>query len=94
LDFLVRIERGRKIDAETAYRQIFAAIPEGLTYLSLHFNAPGDFEAVEPDQAYIRTEEYAAFKSGLVEELVSSHGLEVIGMREVRERLRAARAGQ
>jgi hypothetical protein len=73
---------------------MFAAIPERLTYLSLHLNAPGDFEAVEPDQASIRTEEYAAFKSGLVQELVSAHGLEVIGMREVRDRLRAARRGQ
>jgi hypothetical protein len=70
---------------------MFAAIPEGLTYLSLHFNAPGDFEAVEPDQAYIRTEEYAAFKSGLIAELVAAHAVEVIGMREVRDRLRAAR---
>jgi len=93
-DLVIESPWGRKTDAETAYRQMFAAIPEGLTYLSLHFNAPGDFEAVEPDQAYIRTEEYAAFKSGIIAELVAAHAVEVIGMREVRDRLRAARHGQ
>jgi predicted glycoside hydrolase/deacetylase ChbG (UPF0249 family) len=92
-DLVIESPWGRKIDAEAAYRQMFAAIPEGLTYLSLHFNAPGDFEAVEPDQAHIRTEEYAAFKSGLIAELVAAHAVEVIGMREVRDRLRAARRG-
>lgn len=89
-DLVIESPWGRKIDAETAYRQLFAAIPDGLTYLSLHFNAPGDFEVVEPDQAFIRTEEYAAFKSGLIPELVAAHAIEVIGMRELRDRRRAA----
>jgi hypothetical protein len=80
----------RKTDAETAYRQVFADIPEGLTYLSMHFNAPGDFEVVEPGQAHIRTEEYAVFKSGVIDELVAAHGVEVVGMRQIRDRLRAA----
>jgi len=94
IDFVIESPWGRKMDAETAYRQMFAAIPEGLTCLSLHFKAPGDFEAVEPDQAYIRTEEYVAFESGLVQELVAAHAVEVIDMREIRDRLRAARHDQ
>lgn len=82
------------MDAETVYRQMFAAIPEGLTCLSLHFKAPGDLEAVEPDQPYIRTAEYVAFESGLVQELVAAHAVEVIDRREIRDRLRAARHDQ
>ena len=31
------------LNAASAYREMFAAIPEGLTYLALHFTAPGDF---------------------------------------------------
>jgi chitin disaccharide deacetylase len=93
-DLVIETPWRRKSDAETAYREMFADIPEGLTYLSLHFNAPGDFEVVEPEQAHIRTEEYAVFKSGLVAKLVAAHGVEVIGMRQIRDRLRAARRGR
>jgi chitin disaccharide deacetylase len=90
-DLVVESPWGRQTDAETAYRRMFAEIQDGLTYLSLHFNRPGDFEAIEPDRAHIRTEEYAVFKSGLIAELVAAHGIDVIGMRQIRERLRAAR---
>jgi predicted glycoside hydrolase/deacetylase ChbG (UPF0249 family) len=90
-DLVVESPWGRRTDAETAYRRMFAEIQDGLTYLSLHFNRPGDFEAIEPDRAHIRTEEYAVFKSGLIAELVAAHGIDVIGMRQIRERLRAAR---
>ena len=79
----------RKTDAETAYRAMFRALPEGLTFLSLHFNAPGDFEAVEPDRAYIRTDEFALFQRGRIKEWVRDCGIEVIGMRALREDLRA-----
>jgi chitin disaccharide deacetylase len=90
-DLVIESPWGRRTDAETAYRRMFAEIPDGLTYLSLHFNKPGDFEAIEPDHAHIRTEEYEVFKSGLIAELVDTHGVEVIGMRQIRDRLRAAR---
>ena len=90
-DLVVESPWGRQTDAETAYRRMFAEIQEGLTYLSLHFNKPGDFEVIEPDHAHIRTEEYAVFKSGLVAELVAAHGVDVIGMRQIRDRLRATR---
>ena len=81
----------RTVEAETAYRAMFADIPEGLTYLALHFNAPGDFEAIEPEFAHIRTEEYALFRSGLVERLIAEHDLTVIGMRDIRQALRPKR---
>jgi chitin disaccharide deacetylase len=90
-DLVVESPWGRQTDAETAYRRMFAEIQDGLTYLSLHFNKPGDFEVIEPDHAHIRTEEYAVFKSGLVAELVAAHGVDVIGMRQIRDRLRDAR---
>ena len=65
--------------------------PEGLSYLALHFNTPGDFEAMEPDLAHIQTEEYGFFRSGRIAGLIAEHGLEVIGMRAIRDRLRAER---
>jgi chitin disaccharide deacetylase len=90
-DLVIESPWGRKTDAETAYRAMFADVPEGLTYLSLHFNTPGDFEIIEPDFAHIRTEEYAFFKSGKLAGLLARHSINVIGMREVRERFRALR---
>jgi len=79
----------RKTDAATAYRPIFAEIPDGLTFLSMHFNAPGDFEVINPEFAFIRTEEYALFKTGRIAEWVKEFGLELIGMRVLRDELRA-----
>jgi predicted glycoside hydrolase/deacetylase ChbG (UPF0249 family) len=90
-DVVIESPWARTMDAASAYRQMFAAIPEGLTYLALHFNAPGDFEAIEPEFAHIRTDEYAFFRSGEAEALIAEHQIEVIGMRPIREQLRAQR---
>jgi len=90
-DAVVETPWGRTSDAASAYREMFAAIPEGLTYLALHFTAPGDFEAIEPDLAHIRTEEYAFFRSGAAEALIAEHQIEIVGMRQIRDRLRAKR---
>ncbi len=79
----------RKTDAETAYRAIFAAIEPGLTFLSMHFNRPGDFEAVNPEGAHIRTEEYALFRTGRIKEWIEEFGIELVGMRPLRDALRA-----
>jgi predicted glycoside hydrolase/deacetylase ChbG (UPF0249 family) len=82
----------RTTDAETAYRAIFAEIPEGLTYLSMHFNTPGDFEVIAPDSAHIRTEEYTLFRTSRIGEWVKEFRLEIIGMRVLRDELRARAA--
>jgi predicted glycoside hydrolase/deacetylase ChbG (UPF0249 family) len=78
---------GRTVDAATAYEAMFRGVPEGLTFLSLHFNAPGDFEVIEPEQAHIRTEEYAVFRTGKIKEWAQRFGIEIIGMRPLREAL-------
>lgn len=74
----------RTSDAETAYSAMFASISEGLTYLALHFNPLGDFELFNRESATIRHEEYAYFRGGRVAELVEEHGIELVGMRDLR----------
>jgi hypothetical protein len=59
----------READAETAYGGLFRNIPAGVTFLSLPFNAPGDFEVIEPSYAHIRTDEYALFRTGKIQQL-------------------------
>jgi predicted glycoside hydrolase/deacetylase ChbG (UPF0249 family) len=79
----------RQSDAESTYLEIFRGLPDGLTFLSLHFNAPGDFEVIEPSHAHIRTDEYALFKSGRTQRWAEELGLEIVGMRELRNDLRS-----
>ncbi len=92
VDIVFETPWARTTDAKSAYRPIFAEITPGLTFLSMHFNAPGDFETVNPGAAHIRTEEYALFRTGKVREWVEEFGIEVIGMRELREEFRRASA--
>ncbi len=74
--------------AEARYRDLFGRIGGGLNFLCLHANAPGDIEAIEPDSAQIRIDEYellsdAAFRNrvdgmdirrGSLKDLVSLKG--------------------
>jgi hypothetical protein len=76
-------------DKESAYREMFRSILDGLTFFAFHFNAPGDFEVIEPEYAHIRTEEYALFRTPQIANWLHGYGLEVVGFREMRERLRS-----
>ncbi len=88
-DIVLETPWARRTDAETAYRKMFEAIPEGLTFLSMHFNTVGDFEAINPPDAHLRTEEYELFTTPRIGEWIGEFGLDVIGMRTLREELRA-----
>jgi predicted glycoside hydrolase/deacetylase ChbG (UPF0249 family) len=81
----------RTADAAGVYRDILASAVEGLNFYAFHFNAPGDFEAVEPEFARYRTDEYALFSSGKIEPIIAELGIDLIGMREIRDARRAAK---
>jgi predicted glycoside hydrolase/deacetylase ChbG (UPF0249 family) len=80
----------RTVEAEGVYREILASTEEGLSFFAFHFNAPGD-EALAPDVAHYRTDEYALFRSGRIEPVIAELGIELIGMREIRDARRAER---
>ena len=82
----------RTAEAEPVYRDALAMVPEGISFFAFHFNAPGDFEVVEPEFARYRTDEYALFSSGRIEPALAELGVTLIGMREIRDRRRALRA--
>ena len=82
----------RTAEPEPVYRDAIAGVGEGVSFFAFHFNAPGDFEAVEPEFARFRTEEYALFSSGKIEPMLAEFGVTLIGMREIRDRRRALRA--
>ena len=62
-------------------RAMLAGVGPGLTFVCLHCSAPGEVELIEPDSAYLRTEEYAVVRSAGFREWLAGQGLEVIGMR-------------
>jgi len=78
-------EGGRAILYETILREL----PPGITYFSLHPNAPGDIEVIVPDRASWRIFEYEYFQSQRLKDFLAAEGIVPIGYREIREAMRA-----
>jgi len=78
--------RGESVEAD--YDTLLDRIAPGRNYLALHFNRPGEIAAIEPEPRDIRTEEYALFKTERVRNRLTSEGIELIGMRRLRDELR------
>ncbi|MCS7268989.1 MAG: polysaccharide deacetylase family protein [Geminicoccaceae bacterium] len=76
-------------EADAAYRALVAELPPGVTFFSLHANAPGDIEAIVPDRAHWRTDEYRILADPDFAAFVRAQGIELAGMRVFRARLRA-----
>ncbi len=73
--------------AEPVYRQLFGEVPDGLAFVALHPNAPGELEAIEPGSAHIRTAEYELFVDDGFRDWLATQPLELIGMRQLRDAL-------
>lgn len=78
-------QRGASVEAD--YDALLNRIRPGRNYMALHFNAPGDIAFIS-DRPDIRTEEYALFKSGRIRDRLTADGIELSGMRGLREELR------
>jgi predicted glycoside hydrolase/deacetylase ChbG (UPF0249 family) len=78
---------------QAAYGDLMARMKPGLNFLALHFNAPGEIEAIEPGSAHIRTEEFALFQDkNFTGPLLAD--CELLGMRAFRDALRASKPKQ
>ena len=71
------------------YERLVGMVGDGLTFLALHPNAPGELEAIEPATAHIRTGEHELFASAAWAAWLAAQDLELIGMRTLRDELRA-----
>jgi predicted glycoside hydrolase/deacetylase ChbG (UPF0249 family) len=81
--------RGSSEPAEPAYQSVLTDIPEGMSFLALHPNAPGEIDVIEPGSAHIRTDEYELLRSGAFQTLLERQDIEPIGMRTLRDAYRA-----
>jgi predicted glycoside hydrolase/deacetylase ChbG (UPF0249 family) len=76
-------------ESEAAYRSLVETLPEGLTFVALHPNAPGDIETIVPPRAHYRTDEYALLGEGRIKAWLDEAGIQTIGMRALRDAIRA-----
>ena len=70
-------------EVEPGYRKLIEELPPGITHFALHCTAPGDIEAITPQHAPWRTNEYALFASGAVAEWCAALGIIAIGYRDI-----------
>lgn len=88
-DAVLETDWDRTASVAEVYQAKFSAVQPGLTFFALHPNAPGELEVIEPDSAHIRTEEYDLFRSEEFRTWLDAQALERIGMRDLRDALRA-----
>ena len=74
-------------DAAT-YADIFRKAVPGVNWGGFHFTAPGDI-ALYSDDAATRLAEYEIFRSGRAQDLLDAAGIECVGMRALRDAMRA-----
>jgi chitin disaccharide deacetylase len=77
-------------ESDRVYREMLADLPEGVTFFSLHANAPGDIEAISPSWAVWRTDEYRLCGDADYQRFVAEQGLEIAGFKPLRDLYRRA----
>jgi chitin disaccharide deacetylase len=92
-DLVLETPWHRDVPVEKRYGDLFGKVGDGFTFAALHPNCPGEIEAIEPDTAAIRIEEYDMLAGPIGARLVETLPAKRIGMRELRDNGRAARAG-
>ena len=75
-------------ESDSAYRELVAGLPEGLTLVAVHPNTSGDIEAIIPERAHFRTEEYRLFRDPEFKEFISAQNIQTLGFRSIRKLLR------
>lgn len=70
-------------DRAELYEELLRGLQPGVTYFSLHPNAPGDIETIVPDSAHWRTFEYEYFQSERLRAFLDAEGIIPIGYREL-----------
>jgi len=86
-DCVVSTPFGNLSPTAADYREILDGAAAGLTWGAFHFTRPGDIAMIS-DDAPTRTGEYEIFTSGAAERIYAELGIELVGMRGFRERMR------
>jgi predicted glycoside hydrolase/deacetylase ChbG (UPF0249 family) len=68
-------------ESDAAYRTLAGGLPEGVTFVAVHPNTPGDIETIIPPRAHYRTDEYRIFGSGRMGKWLADANIQMVGMR-------------
>ncbi|MFV1971127.1 MAG: ChbG/HpnK family deacetylase [Acidimicrobiia bacterium] len=86
--FLMPLEHRDRPDHEAVLKKCLSDIEGGIAFLSLHAATPGDIQDVHPNDAAWRMGEYAVLRDQAFQEWLSGLGIDVVGVRWLRDRLR------
>ncbi len=92
-DRVLESEWGTHDLPEPRLTSLIGGLADGLTFVCLHPNAPGELEWIEPDSAHIRTNEYDLFRTPGWRHFVDGLAAEPVGMRWIRDEMRASGQG-
>jgi len=76
--------------SDSAYRELAETLPEALTFVALHPNAPGDIETIVPPRAHFRTDEYRILGSGRFTAWLEAGQVQLLGTRPLRDLMRGS----
>jgi predicted glycoside hydrolase/deacetylase ChbG (UPF0249 family) len=79
-------------ESDAAYKALAETLPEGMTFVAVHPNAPDDIETIIPPRAHFRTDEYRIFGSGKMAGWLEAADVRTIGMRPLLDAYRKALA--
>ncbi len=79
-------------ESDRTYRQMIEGLRPGVTFFSLHPNAPGDIEVIKPDLAHPRTDEHRLGQDPAFLRFIEDSGVVPIGFAPLLEQLRSAEA--
>lgn len=72
-------------ESDAAYRDLVETLPEGITFVALHPNSPGDIETIVPPRAHYRTDEARLLGSGAIAGWLDEAGIQTVGMRALHD---------
>ncbi len=78
--------------SDATYRQMIEALQPGVSFFSLHPNAPGDIEIIKPELAHCRIDEHRLAGDAGFARFVAEQGVITMGFAPLRDRLRAGQA--
>ena len=81
------------VRSDAAGRALIESLAPGLSFVALHVTRPGEIEAIDPGFHGIRTGEYALWRSPEFRDWLHGQGTEPVGMRALRDELRARLQG-
>ena len=76
-------------ESDAAYRDLVETLPDGITFVALHPNMSGDIETIVPPRAHFRTDELRLLGDGKIKAWLDAANVQTIGMRPLRDLMRA-----